>query len=399
MLNVGISVAAPLAQRSRRAAALLLAGVWAATLAGATSAADNGYRLLHEFTVAEGATPNGALVQASDGRLYGTAQGGGPRGGGVVFRVSLKGRLKVLRGFGSKHSDGGSSPVGGLTLASDGALYGTTALGGSHEKGTLFKILPDGQFTSLHAFAGAPSDGEQPTAGLVRASDGNFYGTAPFGGAEDLGTVHRVAPEGDFTVMHSFTQTEGCQPVSPLIEGRDGNFYGTAAWCGGSGQGTVFRMTSGGEVAVLHAFGSPPEDGAEPLSGLLEAADGNFYGTTYRGGLGFGTVFRLTPAGEFTVVHRFEGWPSDAAFPDGALIRASNGEIYGLTHYGGSHNCGTVYRLRAEGTPPKLLHEFDCFDGYQPRGALLQASNGLLYGTTSGGGTGGYGTVFRIKAN
>ena len=261
-----------------------------------------------------------------------------------------------------------AAPVAALIQATDGNFYGTTLLGGASGQGTVFKMTPAGTVTVLHVFAGG-TDGAQPAAALIQATDGNFYGTTESGGASGKGTVFRMTPSGTVTVLHAFSGgADGSLPVAPLIQATDGNFYGTASAGGASGNGTVFKMTPSGTVTVLYAF-TGGADGGKPEAPLIQATDGNFYGTTDGG-----TVFRMTPSGTLTTLSSIGGNPN-------GLVQATDGNFYGTTRNGGG--LGTVYRMTSSGTVT-LLHSFTRGGaGITPNAALIQATDGNLYGTTS----------------
>jgi uncharacterized repeat protein (TIGR03803 family) len=269
------------------------------------------------------------------------------------------------------------------------------------------------------------SDGFRPNAPLIQASDGNFYGTTAEGGTYGGGTVFKMTPGGVETVMYSFgaSISDGVVPAA-LIQGQDGNFYGTTAQGGanycaaipgtGNNCGTVFKITPAGVETVLYSFGASAADGFEPFAPLVQASDGNFYGTTSSGGAyGGGTVFRITPSGVETVLYSFGASPSNGSppqgfIPQGALIQASDGNLYGTTAEGGSvsgvycqYGCGTVFRISLDGVQ-SVLYSFAGYsasDGDGPAPFLIQGSDGNFYGTTrSGGAFGGdlNGTAFRI---
>jgi uncharacterized repeat protein (TIGR03803 family) len=204
-------------------------------------------------------------------------------------------KLTSLYSFGS-HPGDGKSPSG-LVQGSDGNFYGTTSGGGHGHAGTVFAITPTGTLTTLHSFSAQDGEGTEPTAGLIEAGDGNFYGTTATGGTSGGGTVFVITPAGVLTTLHSFTGhgRQGAQPNGGLVQDRDGNFYGTTANGGTSGLGTVFVMKPGGNVTTLHSFDN--SDGAHPMAALIQAEDGDFYGTTYSGGtFGYGTVFSISAA-------------------------------------------------------------------------------------------------------
>ena len=263
------------------------------------------YSNLHYFSglTNDGGSPNGALIQSSDGNFYGTAFGGGTHGAGVVFRISPGGSYTNLYSFGSIPADG-SGPRGGLVQGSDGNFYGTTVSGGSNNFGTVFRLSPAGDYAVLHRFAGGffygNDDGHAPYGPLALGPDGNLYGTASLGGTNNCscGVVYRITPAGSYTTLYSFHDyPDGANPEAGLVLGSDGNFYGTT-YAGGTNNvyayGTVFRISPGGAYASLYSFGPSTNRGSYPQSGLVQGSDGNFYGTTYESGTGQrGTVFKL----------------------------------------------------------------------------------------------------------
>jgi uncharacterized repeat protein (TIGR03803 family) len=264
---------------------------------------------------------------------------------GTVFKITPTGTLTTLYSFCSYAGCiDGANPSAGLTLATDGNFYGTNASGGLYGGGTLFKITPSGTLTILISFGG--TDGAGPSAVLTLATDGNFYGTTVSEGVYGEGTVFETTPSGSWTTLHSFDGADGAAPGAGLVQASDGTFYGTTEAGGAGGFGVVFKITSGGVLAVMHSFDST--DGAAPYAGFVQAADGNFYGTTARGGLyhgGEGTVFEITPSGTLTTLYSFGYGRYGAAFPYAGLVQATNGDFYGTTFQGGTSNDGTVFSL------------------------------------------------------
>jgi len=372
--------------------------------------------ILHSFgDPNDGANPRAALVQGSDGNFYGTTYNGGNRGNnGTVFKITPSGVETVLYSFG--YSDGAGPQT--LTQGSDGSFYGTTSGGGSHTRGTVFKITPSGALTVLYSFGTNPNDGVSPQGALVQDSDGNLYGTTNFGGngnssgTSSYGTIFKITPSGTETILFRFSDTssDGANPAGGLVLGSDGNFYGTTSQGGARNQGTVFKVTPSGTETVLYSFqyNSPtnPSDGSNPRAALVEGADGNFYGTTYNGGggqtngfsYGAGTVFKITPSGTETVLYSFTG-TSDGANPAAALVQGSDGNLYGTASSGGSVGGGTIFEITPAGAE-SVFYQFGSNqnDGAGPRAALVQGGDGNLYGTTSGGGSNGLGAVFKITA-
>ena len=315
----------------------------------------------------------------------------------------------------------GASPRGSLLWA-DGNFYGTALAGGDAGFGTIFKMTEAGALTVLHSFDGG-SDGAYPMAGLIKATDGNFYGTTLGGGDLDLGTVFKMTPAGGVTVLHEFEgESDGEMPVASLIQATDGNFYGTTIGGGQFGVGTVFRMTPAGAVTVLWAFaGVPPDptpvlpvtlDGAKPHAGLIQASDGFLYGTTSDGGQidllapsGHGTIFRVALDGtSYTQLWYFQAL-SLGEHPNAALVQTSDGNLYGTTTVGGTPGQfggfgGTVFKVALQGPPPTVtwVHSFGSQElGTGLFGSLIQGLDGNLYGTTAGGSdTNHTGSAFKM---
>ena len=266
----------------------------------------------------------------------------------------------------------------------------------------MFKITPAGALSSLVSFNA--TTGEYSRAGLALGNDGNFYGTTDQ-------TVFKVTSAGTLTVLATFVGTNGSVPNGGVIQGSDGNFYGTTEDGGAyysstvEGYGTVYKITPAGVLTTLHSF-SPPlgaggnADGGFPLVGLLQGGDGNLYGTAYVGGTGSsGTVFRITPTGAFTTLYNFSALSNhtntDGAGTNGSLVQGNDGNFYGTTTAGGAYGDGTVFRLTPAGTLTTLVTFAGNPNGY-PDDSLIQGSDGNFYGTTSSGGANGTGQIFRL---
>jgi uncharacterized repeat protein (TIGR03803 family) len=344
---------------------------------------------LVNFSGSDGSSPLfGSLIQGSDGNLYGMTSAGGSHRQGTVFKVTIQGTLTTLYNFCAKSGCAdGSAPYGGLILAKDGNLYGTTEAGGAHGYGTVFKITSQGKLATLHSFT--LRDGANPYAGLLQAKDGKFYGTTQSGGAHLLGTVFKITSLGAFTTMHSFNSTDGSSPEAPLMQASDGNFYSTTYNGGSGGYGTIFKMTTSGVLTTLHVF-DREIDGSAITSDLVQAGDGTFFGSATLGGpSGYGSVFSMTFSGTVTVLHGFAA--TDGSSPN-AMAIGSDGNLYGTTISGGGGN-GTIFQLTPQGAF-STLHIFGGSDGADSFAGLVQASNGIFYGSTRVGGTKNDGTVF-----
>jgi uncharacterized repeat protein (TIGR03803 family) len=352
---------------------------------------------LHSFGVfTNGANPQAALVLGSDGSFYGTAYGGGTNGGyGAIFKISANGSLTSIYSFAGGAN--GEYPESGLIQGSDGNLYGTT-YGGTIGNGTVFKVTTNGTLSTLYSFTGN-KDGSWPVAALVQGSDGNFYGTAVLGGTFASGSVFKVTPNGTFTTLYSFSAgSSGASPYASLIQGSDGDFYGTTSTGGTGGCGTIFKVTASGALTNLYSFNGG-NDGYNSYAALVEGGDGNFYGTTSAGGAnGFGTVFKISPNGNVTDLYAFTN-RGDGGSPKAALIQGSDGNFYGTTSSGGPNGAGTVFRITTNGALTSLYPFTGGTDGGIPLAALVQGSGDNFYGTASSGGPNGVGTVFRITTN
>lgn len=386
-----------------------------------------------------------SFAQGTDGNLYGTtAYGGSGTGGcygdspcGTVFKMTPGGSLTILHDF---IGIDGNGPFGELLLGTDGNFYGTTYWGGANLAdclgnwtggcGTVFKITPSGTLTTLHSFAGG--DGEYPSAGLVQATNGDFYGTTEFGGANcppsGCGTVFRITARGTLTTLYSFCAqancTDGAYPNGALIQATNGNLYGTTTGGGGNsscmyaggvvGCGTVFEITPEGKLTTLHSFDDG--DGAFPEAGLVQATNGDFYSTTVLGGPAqVGTVFKITPSGTLTTLYTFSGGAYGADPTDG-LVQATDGNFYGTTSEAGTGaaysdergECGTIFKITPAGVLTTLYNfcsQPNCADGSEEPGyavaaagfgGLFQATSGTFYGTTNAGGMYNLGTAFSL---
>jgi uncharacterized repeat protein (TIGR03803 family) len=377
----------------------LLAIVAAIITIGCITVSAQALTTLHSFNGGDGRSPEATLVQGSDGNFYGTTALSGAHAKGTVFKIDTTGSLTTLHSFSGSPGDG-AVPVAGLVQGSDGNFYGTTASGGAFFQGTVFRMTPSGAITVLHSFNSFSSEGAVPVAGLVQASDGNFYGTTALGGQHFQGTVFRIDATGNLTTLHSFSGSpnDGSNPVAGLVQGSDGNFYGTTPSGGAHFQGIVFRISQGGTHAVLHSFAGYPAEGGVPFAALVQDNDGDFYGTTAVGGAHFkGTVFKIDAAGSLITLHSFSGSPAEGANPVAGLVQGSDGNFYGTTALGGTHFRGTVFNIDATGSLT-TLHSFSGSpsEGALPFAGLVQGSDGNFYGTTVLGGAHGAGTVFTL---
>jgi uncharacterized repeat protein (TIGR03803 family) len=307
----------------------------------------------------------GNLIHDSQGNLYGTTPNGGSHANGSVFKIDATGKETDLYSFTGIGGDG-AEPKAALIRDGLGNLYGTTQIGGDlcasgTGCGTVFKVDTNGNETVLHRFSLTGNDGIQPVSALLRDKKGNLYGTTTLGGGisceflAGCGIVFKLDKSGNETVLYSFRGYlgggDGALPAAGLISDSVRNFYGTTAY-GGMGAGSVFKLDPSNRETELYSFCSPGgcQNGGVPLGALVRDAAGNLYGTTQIGGIGnSGTVFKLDPAGNETILHNFTGG-TDGGNPEGSLTFDSNGNLYGTALTGGdlscgSSGCGVVFRL------------------------------------------------------
>jgi uncharacterized repeat protein (TIGR03803 family) len=355
---------------------------------------------LVDFDGGNGSTPYAGLLRASDGNFYGTTYRGGanglPAGYGTVFRLTPEGAFSTLASFNSAN---GERPRASLVQGPDGDLYGTTEFGGANSQGTLFRMTSAGMLTVVAPF-GNPN-GTRPAAKLLLGNDGAWYGTTQFGGPNNRGTIFRCPTNGPLNTIFAFNLTNGATPYAELAQGPDGFLYGTTVSGGAFGWGTLFKISTNGALTTLISFNGT--NGSNPHGSLTLESDAQFYGTATYGGLGFdgtvlsgnGTVFRVDTNGNFQMIYRFVD-STDGLNPWSTLARGIGGNLYGTTILGGKEGWGTVFQVTTNGAFVSLASFDYNLYGITPYGSLLPGERGSLYGTTSGQGVGLEGTVFRL---
>jgi uncharacterized repeat protein (TIGR03803 family) len=348
----------------------------------------------------------GKLTVDREGNLYGTTYEGGSSFG-IVFKIDPAGHETVLHAFNG--TDGGF-PQTGVVLDEEGNLYGTTGYNGPNPNGVIYKLDQAGNETVLHSFTGG-ADGRVPYGGLVRDESGNLFGETHLGGLYGRGVIFKVDPVGNYTVLHSFTGgADGSGPSGLILDGQ-GTFYGATQWGGadangcadGPGCGVVFKLDRGGNETVLYNF-TGGIDGGNPLSGVILDNAGQLYGTASFGGAhGAGVVFKLYTTGRERALYSFTGG-TDGGSPIEPMVWDYYGNLYGTTEYGGTANCGVVFRVTPQGQE-SVLHSFaGGADGCYALSGLTRVGSNVLYGTTSNGGyeggtqcaSNGCGTVFKL---
>jgi uncharacterized repeat protein (TIGR03803 family) len=355
-----------------------------------------------------------SLVQGLDGNFYGVTNGGGGTCAnnpfatcGTVFKVTPAGKLSVIHEFCQNNCTDGGAPFSGLFLSPSGNFYGTTTQDLVNHGGTVYSITPAGRVTTLVSFTGG--GGQGTPYGPVVEDNGFFFGITALGGSAQDGTTYRLTPSGTLTTLHTFNGTNGNQAGligESLLQAANGDFYGATPFGTESSNtcGTIFKMTPQGTVTTLYSFENTSAQGCEPVDGLVQGSDGDFYGTAVGGGpANDGVIFKLTSTGTLTVLYNFcsQSDCADGSEPNSGLILATDGNFYGTTISGGANNQGTIFQLTPGGTF-KVLYSFcsqaGCTDGETAYSALIQATDGNFYGTTSdGGGAGNGGTVYKLS--
>jgi len=381
----------------------IMAACTAGLLAGSSAAEAQKFSVLYAFPPdgSQGNDLSAmTLVEGTDGNFYGTAYSGGDTanysaGGGTIYKVKPSGKLTVLWAFACQAGGvcpNGRSPEGGVIQASDGNFYGTTYAGGAYNDGTIFRITPSGKLTTLYSFCDSPNtcainSGAGPYGTLLQASNGDLYGTTTFG------TVFKIDPKGRFKLLYSWPQGGGSQGA--LIEvGK--TLYGTTVANGANNEGSVFKMSLGGKLKTLYSFCSEAHctDGSQPIAGLVYANNA-LYGTTFNGGASFGTVFKITAKGAFTSLVSFEAGTTPAN-PSAQLTLAGDGTLYGTAQNGGGN--GFVYQIANDtlANAYPLTGTQNCIGG-SPVGGLLLAKDGNFYGSDDNGDCVDAGTLFAFS--
>ena len=347
-----------------------------------------------EYT-ADGGNPYGSLVQATDGKLYGMNFYGGVSDQGLIFSYDpVTAAYAIKRYFGANNT--GNNLYGGLLKDNTGKLlYGMTAAGGSNNEGVIFSFNPaTNTYRNLWNFDGA--NGGDSYGSLVQTSDGKLYGMA-YGGSTNDGVIFSFDPAtGTYTILKEFDYNniaDGVGPSGGLVQ-ANGKLYGITSYGGNNNDGVIFSFDPAtATYTKLKDFSD--DEGRDPNGSLMLASDGKLYGMTSSGGVFAGVIFSFDPVtASYTKLKDFDYW-NDGAYPYGSLIQASDGKLYGLTSYGGSSSAGTMFSFDPVSLAYKKLKDFDNnVIGGNPDGSLMQASNGKLYGMTYSGGSNNDGVVF-----
>ncbi|MEX6687057.1 Ig-like domain-containing protein [Danxiaibacter flavus] len=327
--------------------------------------------------------------------MAGLTSNGGPAGRGTAFTIKTNGTsFGIISGF----ADWGKTPNGDLLKGNDGNFYGMTSTGGTFSGGTIFRMTPVGEITILRQLNPA-QDGSSPNGELIKGTDGFLYGVTSAGGTNSYGTIFKISTDGSvFTVLRHFAYaTDGANPKGHLVQAKDGNFYGLTYGGGANGYGTIFKITPAGAFTLLRSL-NKTTDGGNSYGSLTEGKDGNLYGLTYWGGTyNYGTIFKIAPSGASFAVVRHLNSATDGGYPQSDLIVGSDGNFYGNCYGGGTYGNGTIFKLTTAGVYTVLRHLASSKDGGVPYGNLMQNTDGFLYGLNRTGGLNTAGTVYKIS--
>jgi uncharacterized repeat protein (TIGR03803 family) len=355
--------------------------------------------VIHQFTTDEGYSPN-HLIEDTAGVFFGINSFAGAKGGGTAYRVTSSGEFRILHAFdGGSTSLEGFTPLGSLVRAPDGFLYGTTSAGGEvggnpGGQGTIYRLTDEGQIDFLHTFTGL--DGSWPFGGLMLAADGHLYGTTSLGGSTGGGTVFRWNADNTLTSVYSFPAdgSQGSSVAAPLVQDANGTLYGSTTSGGfgvipDGGGGTIFQLTLNGSLTSLHYF--PTFSGVSPLT---LGPDGVIYATE---NTGLGSVFHLTNTGRYLTLFQFPCYCGVVAGtgPSGPLTLASDGYLYGTTGGGGAYGYGTIYKMTLDGDLT-TVYSFNNDGPNAPVAGLVEGRDGRFYGVTGKSGDSQYGVVFKL---
>ena len=347
------------------------------------------FTILHTFSCgSDGATPQGGLSLGTDGKIYGTTAYGGDSNAGVLFRIDEDDSFHIVTqlAYSIYEPLNPGIPTAAPTMGADGLLYGITVGGGTEQQGTVYAV-PTGTnqlgADIIHSFGSSSNDGYSPYGKLVQTPDGRLHGTTPWGGSFDRGILFSVNPNGSgYHIDHHFgsSASDGQTPMYALTLAADGSLYGSTTEGGTNGAGVLFKLDTSGHFSIINQL---TQNAAWPSTSLVITSDGSMFGGSFKGANSDidGTIFKRSPDGSIQVLHGFN-WKVDGAGP-AALVRLPDGYFYGTTVGGGtgSTDAGTIFRMSEDGQLA-VAFVFDGVTASTPQGELAVGTNGAIYGAT-----------------
>lgn len=361
----------------------------------ATPGVAQNYKILHNFDKKDGVFPRTGVTLDAAGNVFGVSNIGGAYGFGDVYRISPPSNEFFAIDFSSPKNGGG--PHGPLAIDGAGNLFGASP-GGGEGCGTVFEWKA-GE-TTLHFIPLPATAGCHPYSNVVIDKAGNLFGTVVEAGANKDGGIFELSAGGKFSLVYSFNAAVDGTQTNGLAIDNAGNVYGTNFSGGANGSGTLFALGTNGTFRIIHAF-SGGYDGQAPDSIVTIDSQGNIYGTTSGGGNSCGLIYKFDKTGAETVLYAFDCVIGNG--PEGPFTFDAQGNLYGTVVGRGAYGAGTIFKLDPSGNLT-VIHNFGYYpDGYTPYTGLVQDQTGNFYGTTSLGGTGicgqeyyGCGVVFEI---
>lgn len=345
-----------------------------------------------------GSNPYGSLIQATDGKLYGVTAKGGVNNEGVIFQYDPLTSI-LTKKYDFDNTTSGGKPECNLMQATNGKLYGMTVTGGANDYGVIFEYdYTTVTYTKLFDFNGNENGGN-PHGSLIQAKDGKLYGMTSAGGVKDLGVLFQYdLTNSTYTKKIDFTGTaNGGVPFGTLLQAKDEQLYGLTSNGGTYNFGTLFQYNTATSAYAVKVNFNDTLSGNGPQSDLIQATDGKLYGSTQYGGAeGFGVIFQYDPI-TFSYSKKVDFIKeSEGKLPVGALMQATNGNLYGMTFDGGKNSAGVLYQFNTSSFIYKKEFDFHgAINGSTPGSSLVQANDKMLYGITKDGGIDGDGTLFQ----
>ncbi|HPH84954.1 MAG TPA: Ig-like domain-containing protein, partial [Ferruginibacter sp.] len=359
-------------------------------------AVNNVYTKKFDFSTPNGVYPEGSLIETANGKLYGMTPGGGANNQGVLFEYDVS--INVYTKKVDYSFLNGINPYSSMIKASNGKLYGLTLLGGANNQGVLFEYDANSNVYSKR-FDFSSTNGSNPRGSLMEAVNGKLYGMTQNGGVNASGVLFEYnMTNNSYSKKFDFSPSNASSPFGSLIEASNSKLYGMTNQGGVNGLGVLFEYNTSNNVYIKkHDFSSA--NGSNPRGSLIEASNGKLYGMTVVGGASNQGVLFEYDANINSYTKKFDFSAPNGIYPEGSLIEASNGKLYGMTSGGGTNGLGVLFEYDVNSTVYTKKYDFSTANGSNPRGSLIEVTNGKLYGMTYGGGASNQGVLFEYDVN